>query len=106
MNRNKLLIAISVGCLAIPLPAFTQDEEGSSATGSSGLSASVAIADRFYVSPMATYTLADSDRGTKNGLGGTVAIGKQFQQRFAFELAAHYASFKADANGADSAKLV
>ena len=106
MNRNKLLIAISVGCLAIPLPAFTQDEEGSSATGSSGLSASVAIADRFYVSPMATYTLADSDRGTKNGLGGTVAIGKQFQQRFAFELAAHYASFKPDANGADSAKLV
>jgi len=47
MNRNKLLITISVGCLAISLPAFAQEPEGSSATGSSGLSASVAIADRF-----------------------------------------------------------
>jgi len=55
---------------------------------------------------MGTYTRADPGRGTKNGLGGTDAIGKQFQQRFAFELAAHYASFKPDAKGADSAKLV
>jgi len=106
MNRNKLLMAISVGCLAIPLSTFAQEPESGSTTESSGLSASVAIADRFYISPMATYTLADSDRGTKNGLGGTVAIGKQFQKRFAFELAAHYASFKPDSSGADSAKLV
>lgn len=100
MNRNKLLAAVSAALMVIPSLSRAQDSEPS------GLSASVAIADRFYISPMATYTLVDSDRGTKNGLGGTLAIGKQFQQRFAFELAAHYASFKADSGDADSAKLI
>jgi len=106
MNRNRLLAAVSAALLVIPTHAPAQEAEEAGGGESAGLSASVAIADRFYVSPMASYTLADSDRGTKNGVGGTLAIGKQFQQRFAFELAAHYASFKADSGDADSAKLV
>lgn len=92
-----VLAAITVGAANA---AWSQDESGPSAP-----SASSAIADRFYISPMASYILTDPDRGTDDGLGGTVAFGKQFHKKFAFEVEAHYSSYDAQ-RGGDSASLL
>lgn len=103
-NRSMLLAAIIAG---ITGSAWSQ-EEASNSSGESapaGKSASTAIANRFYVSPMASYVLADTNRGTDNGLGGTITFGKLFQDRFGFELETHYSAYDAE-NGGGSAKLL
>ncbi len=41
---------------------------------------------RFYIAPMGTYTLADKVRGTDNGFGGELAIGKRFTKGLELEL--------------------
>lgn len=109
-NRSMLLAAIIVGVTG---SAWGQDEASSSSGDSgpaaesapSGESASTAIANRFYVSPMASYVLPDSNRGTDDGLGATITFGKLFQDRFGFELETHYSAYDAE-NGGGSAKLL
>ena len=44
----------------------------------------------FYVSPMLSYTFADSARQTDDGLGGTLAIGTRVYEFLAVEAAANY----------------
>ena len=41
---------------------------------------------RFYVAPMGSYTLADKARGTDNGYGGVVAVGKRVTRGLELEL--------------------
>lgn len=98
-----VLAAIGVGLAGT---AWGQDESAEAGPAASAKpSASAAIADRFYISPMATYTLTDPDRGTDDGIGGTLTIGKEFNQRFAFELSGIYSSFNGE-KGAKSTQLV
>ena len=98
MIRKRKLLVLLAACLGGALP-------GASAAQDDGETASAAIENRFYVSPMASYTLADSDRGTEDGIGGTLIIGKMFQSQFGIELEAVYSSYDPD-QGGDSATLI
>lgn len=97
-NGSLLLAAIIAG---ISGSAWGQEE----APNPSAESASTAIANRFYVSPMASYVLADSNRGTDDGLGATITFGKLFEGRFGFELETHYSAYDSENDGG-SAKLL
>ena len=98
MIRKRKLLVLLAACLGGSLP-------GASAAQDDGETASAAIENRFYVSPMASYTLADSDRGTDDGLGGTLVIGKMFGSQVGIELEAVYNSYDPD-RGGDSATLI
>lgn len=114
MKTCAMLLAVSI--VGVAGTAWSQEESGSAAPDESGSSASgesvastpgasAAIANRFYVSPMASYVLADSNRGTDDGLGATLTFGKLFQDRFGFELETHYSGYDAE-NGGGSAELL
>jgi len=48
---------------------------------------------RFYISPMFTYTLADQARGTDDGLGGTIAVGKRLTKGLDLEVLGFYSQY-------------
>lgn len=96
MIRKRQLLVLLAACLALPGASVAQDEDKT---------ASAAIENRFYVSPMASYTLADSDRGTDDGVGGSLVVGKMFRSQFGIELEALYSSYDAEDEG-DSATLI
>ena len=98
MIRKRQLLVLLATCLGGSLP-------GASAAQDDDETASAAIENRFYVSPMASYTLADSDRGTDDGIGGTLVVGKMFGSQFGIELEAVYSSYDLD-RGGESATLV
>ena len=77
--RSKLFAAL-LGASMV-LPAFAQDGE----TLTRALKART-----WYVSPTASYVLADDDRGTDDGWGGTIAIGKKVTNALTLELMASY----------------
>lgn len=72
--------------------------------GSESGKAAGAIEGRFYLSPMASYTIADSKRGTDDGIGGALSLGKQLSNGFALELSGVYTAYGAK-QGGSSAKL-
>lgn len=79
--------------LAVSLPAFAQDED--TGGGDSGAAPPSPIAGKpFYVSPMVSYIKADNDRGTKDGFGGTFAIGKKMTYGLNLELTGFFYQLK------------
>lgn len=52
--------------------------------------------NRFYITPMASFVLADDDRTNDNGYGGTLALGKRLSPRLEFELRGTYLEYEAD----------
>ncbi len=65
----------------------------------SGLSVSNANAQdssdhRFYVSPLGSYTFNDSSRDTKDGYGGSIAVGKRITNGLDLEILGQYTSFE------------
>lgn len=98
MNHKWKLLALMAAYMGGGLP-------GPSAAQDSDKTASAAIENRFYVSPMASYIIADSDRGTDDGIGGMLVVGKMFRSQFGIELEANYSSYDPD-DGGDSASLV
>ncbi len=84
--RSKLFAAL-LGASMV-LPAFAQDGE----TLTRALKART-----WYVSPTASYVLADDDRGTDDGWGGTIAIGKKVTNALTLELMASYTIMDPDA---------
>ncbi len=52
---------------------------------------------RFYVSPMASYLLADKERGADDGYGITLSVGKKMSQGLNLEISAFF--LQADGNG-------
>ena len=48
---------------------------------------------RVYIAPMGSYTLADDARGTDNGYGGTVAVGKRLTRGLELELLGNFTQF-------------
>lgn len=85
---SALLAAMTV------MSANAQDE----ANASSDISgANAAITERFYFSPMGSYTWEDKKRDTDEGFGGALTIGKQFSRWFSAELSAFYSEFHVSA---------
>lgn len=66
-------------------------------------SSSASIAERYYVSPMASYVLVDGDRETKDGIGGQLALGAQLSSLVMTEVIGQYSTM--DTNGGGSADL-
>ena len=52
--------------------------------------------DRYYLAPMAIYQLVDSDRGTDDGYGGSIAFGRHLSDNLAVELYGLYLSADSD----------
>ncbi|WP_428311834.1 OmpA family protein [Hydrocarboniphaga sp.] len=67
-------------------------------------SASTAIGERIFLSPMARYTLADSGRLTDDGLGGSLSVGRIVSERLFAELSGQYGVFGHE-QGSGSAKI-
>lgn len=73
----------------------------------SPLASAVARADDippFYIAPMGSYVLSDDGRGTKNGIGGTLALGAHLGALVDFELRGSFINFPGK-NGASDSKL-
>lgn len=104
MNRSKTAIAALALGAAFAAGAQEDVAVSSSAEAPSDDVAS-AIGERFYVAPMASYVLTDPDRGTDDGLGATLLLGKLFQSRYGVELDLHFSSYDAE-NGGGEAELL
>lgn len=96
---NKSRIAFSMLALGTVFSAHAQDEAGTAT------SAARALGERFYIAPMATYIFADSNRGTDDGVGASLLVGKLFQSRFGAELELHYSSYDPE-QGGKNAELI
>ena len=67
----------------------------------------MAIADDiapYYLAPMGSYVLSDDGRGTKNGIGGTLALGTHLGELVDFEVRGSFINFGSK-NGSGSSKL-
>lgn len=56
---------------------------------------------RFYVSPMANYTIGDNNRNTDNGAGGSIAVGKRITQNLDLEVFGHFTNHPNGGAGKD-----
>ena len=75
-------------------------DDGSGESSEEGSGAGSALAHRrWYVSPMFSYIYADDDRGTDDGLGGVISIGKKVTNGMALELIGVYGQMDAEAGG-------
>lgn len=107
---SGLLAALGVSLAFVSFSAMAQDEfyEGSddagsddagSSDGSSAYGGGVGSGDRrAYIAPMFSYTLADKDRNTKDGIGGTLSLGKRFTSGLTLELTATYSQLDSEAD--------
>ncbi len=85
--------------LAAAQPALAQDEGYDEPKES-------ALAGRpYYVSPMFSYTRADKDRGTDDGIGGIIAVGKKVTSGMTLELTGFYSQLDPTSGSGDSAEL-
>jgi len=76
MKKHSGLSAMLGVCLAIATLSAAADDK------------------RFYVSPMFEYSLVDKDRGTKDGIGGAIGIGKRMTYGLNLELSGFYTQMK------------
>lgn len=82
--KTTALSALSALLLASPLVSVAQTMEG-------GAYQSVpSFDDRWYISPFASYTWADEDRGTSDGAGWGFAVGKPINEWLNLELRMTY----------------
>jgi len=61
------------------------------------------IERRFYVAPMFSYTFSDHRRGSGDGLGGTLAVGKRVTDYIDLELLGFYSRY--DVSGSDAQRV-
>ncbi len=74
------IFTLTVACLLSALASKAEAE-------ASPLDRAVtALGERFYVSPMASYTWADDERNGENGVNWAVSLGKQINQNISFEV--------------------
>lgn len=95
-----------IAAMVLSLPSHAQDEapaEDQSAGPTQGVKAK--LERKLYVSPMANYFRAANARGTKDGYGGQISVGKSVTNGLNLELTTQYLT--ADAKtGNSSAELV
>ncbi|MBI2383194.1 MAG: OmpA family protein [Gammaproteobacteria bacterium] len=104
--RSGFFCALAAAAMLASIPASAQDDEGSYDDGGSAAATSGGQDKRLYFAPLFSYTLADSDRGTKDGLGASIAVGRRFASGLNLELTGYFSSMDADVEGADgSTKL-
>lgn len=80
--------------LAVAMPALAQDYDNGG-----GHKTSPIPGKSYYVSPMFSYTLSDKARGTKDGYGGAISVGKKMTDSLNIELMGTYSRFRPDGSG-------
>jgi len=78
-----------IAAMVLSVPSFAQDEEGTE-SASTPDGAKAKLARKLYVSPMFNYLKPANSRGTKNGLGGQISIGKSVTNGLNLELVSQY----------------
>ncbi|MEQ1440003.1 OmpA family protein [Fontimonas sp. SYSU GA230001] len=88
-------------------PVLAQDDDADAGDADApGLFSTQALTGRhYYVSPMFSYTRADKDRGTDDGMGGMITIGKKMTDGLALELTGYYSQMDPDSGSGDAAEL-
>lgn len=111
---SGLLGALGISLALVSFSAMAQDEfdEGGEDAdigetgGDAEVGGGLGFGDRrAYVAPMLSYTLADEDRNTKDGIGGAVSVGKRFTSGLNLELTATYVEFDSKAAGKQTVEL-
>ncbi|MDB5969239.1 MAG: hypothetical protein JWQ90_1689 [Hydrocarboniphaga sp.] len=102
-----LLAAISMCTPALAQELDSLDSAAKPSETATATDTGTGVLDgRFYISPMFSYLLADGDRLTDDGLGGTLTFGKGITDNLALEISGYY--LQADSNtsaSSDTAKL-
>jgi OOP family OmpA-OmpF porin len=96
-----LLLSFAATAQIIPdVGGPSESEEGGDGGGSDDQSGD----RRAYVSPMFSYTIADSDRDTDDALGGAISLGKRFTSGLNLELTGFYETMdpEKDTNNANT----
>jgi OmpA-OmpF porin, OOP family len=89
--------------VAVPEKVSESGAEGESEGSASNLAN--ANDRRMYVSPMFTYTMADDDRATDDGIGGTISLGKKMTAGLNLELTGFFQKMDPETGNADAAQL-
>lgn len=94
-----------IAAMVLSLPSHAQDEEApaeESSEAANGVKAK--LGHDLYLSPMGNYLRAAKSRGTKNGFGGQISLGKSVTNGLNLELISQYLVAD-DKAGGDTAKL-
>ncbi|MGH8482048.1 MAG: thrombospondin type 3 repeat-containing protein, partial [Nevskiaceae bacterium] len=109
-NHTGLWGGLALCVSAFCMNAWAQDdyaEEPADDYASEGDASALANANdrRLYFSPMFSYTMADEDRTTDDGLGGAISIGKKMTSGLNLELTGFFQSMDPETGTADAAEL-
>jgi OmpA-OmpF porin, OOP family len=102
------LFALSAGAWAQDIGGVIAEADVDDASADEGGDASqLANANdrRLYFSPMFSYTLADSDRRTDDGIGGAVSLGKKMTSGLNLELTGFFTRMDGEEDADDKAQL-
>lgn len=79
-----------IAAMVLSLPAYAQDEAPAEESAASTDGAKAKLGRKLYVSPMFNYLRAANARGTKNGYGGQISVGKSVTNGLNLELVSQY----------------
>ncbi|HEY1078329.1 MAG TPA: OmpA family protein [Fontimonas sp.] len=103
-NRFGLLALLLT--LGTAQPALAQDDSAEDEGGYDAAAAESALQGRpWYVSPMFSFSKVDSDRGTDDGLGGVISVGKKVNSSMTLEVTGFYQQMDPEAGGGDSTEF-
>lgn len=85
----EFLLITALTALAVQ-PVAAQDEAEPPPPAAT---AAAKLGERFYLSPLGSYTVTEKARSTDNGVGGSLAVGKQLNPYFSVELSAQRSEF-------------
>ena len=79
-----------IAAMVLSLPSYAQDEEPAEESAEAASSVKSKLARKLYVSPMGNYFRAANARGTDDGFGGTITVGKSVTNGLNLELIGQY----------------
>lgn len=95
--RSKLLGFFLALIVALPLHAQEEESGGSDDSDDTGASPPSPVEGLpYYFSPMFSYLLADKDRGSTDGYGATLTLGKKMTYGLHLELSGFFAQASSD----------
>lgn len=93
---NAAALTLAVGC-SLPAIALAQDAYVETPADGAGYRSS--FDNRWYVAPFVSYTVVDEDRGTDDGWGGGLSVGKPVNKWLNLELRTMYSALIRNEDG-------
>ncbi len=79
-----------IAAMVLSLPSYAQDEEPVEGSTEAPSGVKAKLARKLYVSPMGNYLRAANARGTEDGFGGSITVGKSITNGLNLELIGQY----------------